>query len=87
MGFVDYDRVVPSNGVFKFKISDNVLDDKDHSIVEITMKDDVCVQLTVIQDGVYVTDHYLGERREYLQDLVDYDPTGQHPEQYYDMID
>lgn len=78
---------VPSDGTFLLRQSDNVMDWEDHPVIQLTMSMGVCVGAEVIRDGIYSTEGYIGQLQGEIQEAVDYDPTGSHPEQYTEIVE
>lgn len=86
-----YEQRVPANGTFLLRRSDNVLDDDQWTVEELTMHRGVCVGAKLIQDGAYAhgcfAGSWVGKEQSFIQDIVDFDPTGSHPEQYTELVE
>ncbi len=76
---------IPYDGIILAKVSDNVLEDTDWGVYELLLKDGVVVEQSVINKGVYVAEEFVGMGTPQLSLWSHYDPTGHHPEMYYEL--
>lgn len=76
---------IPDNGNILARISDNVLDDDDWGVYKLTLEEGVVEEQSTINKGAYASEYFLGMSVEQLSEWSNYDPTGQHPENYYEL--
>lgn len=70
----------------KIRISDNVLEEEDWPVFELTLGELEVTETKILQPGVYGRG-FTGMPIERLLELLHFDPTGQHPEISYDIWD
>lgn len=80
----------------KFRWSDNVLPDTDFTIADVTFKRKVSavgyipgtgtvVKVEMLQQGAYSASELLGKDLKEVRKMLAYDPTGSHPEMYFQV--
>jgi hypothetical protein len=71
----------------RFRWSDNVLSDLDWTVAIGHIQEGVVVRVDVEQRGVYAPEDLLGKSTEEVEEMLQWDPTGQHPETYFQVWD
>ena len=67
------------------RISDNVLDEEDWGIDGLTIRDGVVTEQLHLTKGAYTMEDMVGWTTQQLMEWTQYDPTGNYPEQYYEI--
>jgi hypothetical protein len=73
------------NCTVQVRISDNVLEEDDWSINELVIQDGVVVSQKNIYNSVHALPDMLGWTTNEVEEWTHYDPTGAHPENYYEL--
>jgi len=83
--FVNVEEISMS-GLILARISDNVLEEGDWTTVLLAVEGGVVVGIDLCIKGAYAeTGVHVGMTIEELAKWSQYDPTGQHPENYYEL--
>jgi hypothetical protein len=77
-----------SNYVVQVRISDDVLDEEDWGVDELTIKNGVVVSQKKLSNGVYTIPDMVGWTTDKLIEWTQHcNAIGSHPEQYYEIIE
>ena len=77
---------MPANGEIYIRISDNVLDDADYHVSELTIHNSIVVGIKTIRDGCYpLGSDLIGMTTLQLTEWSEADYTGSHPENYHEL--
>ena len=68
----------------RFRYSDNVLDNSSWTVVDAEFSGDVVKRVSVVNQGVYRAE-LVGKSVRELAEMTRDDPTGRHPEQYFEV--
>lgn len=75
--------------IIEARVSDNVLDDDDYTVVRLTIEGGVVVKREEVVDGVYdlnrVSALSVGATVAQIEAWTRYDSTGHHPETYHEV--
>lgn len=88
-GFKTFVRDIPENCIVYVAITDDVLDEKDWGIKELTIRNGVVVGCTIIYSGVYDLSKAgapgIGWTTKGIEEWSKHDFTGCHPENFYEV--
>lgn len=69
----------------RVRYSDNVLESNEWTVARLTVGSNKVESVVVEHQGVYDASRLLGLTLEVLEDMLNEDPTGSHPEQYFEV--
>lgn len=80
--------VLETNTTVYFRISDNVLEAIDWSIIKCGISNGIITEYEVYADGVYAASYMprKGWNIEQIMNWLNYDSTGFHPQTYHELL-
>ena len=77
--------MIPDKGQVLVKISDNVLESKEWGQDALVLRYGVVTRQMTLTKGTYSIPNMVGWTREQLTEWLEYDGTGNHPEEYHEI--
>lgn len=83
--FTPFIKSLGINCTTRVRISDNVLEEEDWSVDEIVLRNNVVISQSPLCKGAYTIPNMMGWTVSKLIEWTQYDSTGSHPENYYEI--